>query len=157
MKAWISRILIVFAIFTLGYGLGRDAALKRAASADAARPEAVTAAKENKVLIYYLHTTFRCVTCNTIERIARETVERLFADQLADGRVVWHAVNFQVDEALARRYEVAASAVVVVKIENGREIAYRRLDEAWTLHDKPEQLTALVEKTVADYLKELAL
>ncbi len=156
MKNWTTRILVVFAIFTLGYGLGRDAALKRAASAVTPAP-AVEAARSNQTLIYYLHTTFRCVTCNTIERLARETVERHFAEHLADGRVVWRAVNFQTDEALARRYEVASSAVVVVKIENGREIAYRRLDEAWTLFDKPEQFAALIEETVAGYLKELSL
>jgi hypothetical protein len=156
MKTWIGRILVVFAIFTLGYGLGKDAGLNRAGAAAAGdSPVAQTTAKEDKIAIYYLHTTFRCITCSTIERIAHDTVNKELAALLESGKVEWHTINFQENPALAKRYEVASSAVVVVKIEAGKETAYRRLDEAWTLYNRPDEFSALIVSVVSGYLKEM--
>ncbi len=150
MKVWIGRLLLFFAIFTLGYGLGKDSAASRATTV----PPAPVAAGEDKVLVYYLHTTFRCVTCNSIERQARELVERDFAEEVATGKVEWHAANFQEREDLAKRYEISASTLVIVRIEDGVEAEYRRLDDVWQVFDQPEKFTAYVGEAIRDYLPE---
>ncbi len=152
MKLWTGRILVVFAIFTLGYGLGRQSGLARGGAGGGP----VAAPGEDKVLVYYLHTTFRCVTCNGIERLARQVVDREFAAELAAGKVEWHEINFQERDDLARQYEVAASVVVVAKIEDGRETGYRRLDDVWTLGDQPDKFAEYVGGAIRDYLQEMS-
>jgi len=154
VKQIIGRLLVVFAVFTLGYGLGKDAGLQRA-MASTGSPSAD--AGGDRVIVYYFHTTFRCPTCNAIERHAKELVEQDYADQLARGVLEWQAINFQERDDLARRYELAAGAVVVAKIQAGKEVAYQRLDDVWTLYDKPEQFKRYVEDVVNTYLKELNL
>jgi len=152
MKTWIGRILLAFAIFTLGYGLGRESGLARAAPG--APPTAAPGA--DKVLVYYLHTTFRCVTCNGIEKLARDTVAARFGAELATGRVEWQVANFQEREDLATRYAVSSSTVVVVKVRDGKEIAWQRLDEVWTLHERPEAFAEYIAGAVSTYLAETA-
>jgi len=153
MKLWLGRILLTFAVFTLGYGLGKDVGLRQSIGGIA--PVAV--AGENKVLVYYLHTTIRCVTCNDIERQARNVVETGFAAAAAQGKVQWLEANFQQRDDLARRYEVASSTVVIVKIKDGQETAYNRLDQVWTLYEQPEQFASYVAAAIQTYKQELEL
>lgn len=152
IKIWLGRILLFFAIFTLGFGLGREAGLRRSA-ADAEATALSTTAAADKVLVYYLHTTFRCATCNGIEKLARQVVEQQFAEERAAGKVEWRAANFQEREDLAARYGVASSTVVVVDIENGAEKDFERLDEVWTLHDQPAAFTKYVGGAIREALE----
>ncbi len=153
IRKLLGRALLFFAIFTLGFGLGKEAGLRRFATHpdDAAVP---AAANTDKVLVYYLHTTFRCATCNGIEKLARQVVEQDFAAESARGRVEWRTANFQEREDLAARYSVASSTVVVVHLENGKEKDFKRLDEVWTLHDQPAAFADYVGKAIRGFLKE---
>lgn len=153
MKLWIGRVLLWFAIFTLGFGLGREAGLKRGATNGTAAP-ASTVGGTNTVLVLYLHATFRCVTCNRIEELARQVVEDEFGEEHAAGRVQWSTANFQEREDLAARYGIASSTVVVVNVENGVEKGFKRLDDVWALHENPEAFAAYVGKAVRGFLKE---
>jgi hypothetical protein len=152
MKIWTGRILLFFAIFTLGFGVGKEAGMRRSA-VDTDATELLTTA--NKVLVYYLHTTFRCATCNRIERLARQVVEQEFAEERVEGRIEWRAANFQEREDLAARYGVASSTVVIVDIENGEEKSFERLDEVWTLHDQPAAFSKYVSDAIRGFLKEV--
>ncbi len=158
MKIWTGRILLFFAIFSLGYGLGRQAGSREAATNDRPALPAAAAAPEtaddDKVLVYYLHTTFRCATCNAIEQLARQVVEEDFAAEHAAGKVEWHTANFQKREDLAARYGVASSTVVVVNIENGEEKGFKRLDKVWTLHAEPAAFAEYVGGAVREFLEE---
>ena len=111
-------------------------------------------AANNKVVVYYLHTTFRCVTCNEIERMAKVLVETEFADELAAGRIEWREANFQQDESLAKRYEVVSSCVVVVNIQGGQEKGFQRLDDVWTRYEDPADFNAYVGAAIRKYLTE---
>jgi hypothetical protein len=150
MNTWITRILLGFAIFSLGFGLGRTVGLRQS---PVEPPPAPVAEEGSKVIVYYLHATFRCVTCNSIERQAREVVENQFADQLAAGRVEWRTANFQEREDLAKMYDVASSTVVVVRTESGRETGFQRLDDVWTLHSYPDAFAEYVGKAIRTYLE----
>ena len=153
IKTWLGRILLFFAIFTLGFGLGREAGLRRSA-ADANDLSLSTEGDADKVLVYYLHTTFRCATCNGIETLARQVVEQKFAEESADGRVEWRTANFQERDDLARRYGVASSTVVVVDIENGQDTGFKRLDKVWTLHDQPGAFSEYVGGAIRGFIEE---
>ena len=153
IQKWLAKVLLFFAIFTLGFGLGREVGFRRSSASATTLPSSTTA-DADKVLVYYLHTTFRCATCNGIEKLARQVVEQEFADESAAGRVEWREENFQEREDLAARYGVASSTVVVVDIENGEEKNFKRLDEVWTLHDQPAAFSKYVGEAIRGFLKE---
>jgi len=151
LKTWITRALLAFVLFTLGFGVGREVGRRQSAASPAAGPAAARA--ESKVVVYYLHATFRCVTCNTIERMTRQTLEEAFADDLAAGRIEWRTADFQEREDLAKRYDVASSTVVVVHCADGQETAFRRLDEVWTLVSKPAEFREYLAAAIREYLR----
>ena len=154
MKFWIRQGLLLFAVFTLGYGLGKEAGFQRAsASAGSPRPPAGTE-ESDKVLVYYFHTTFRCATCNRIEELARNVVKEDFTEELASGAVEWRTVNFQERAELAGRYNVTSSTVVVVDIDGGNETSFERLDDVWTLYDQPGAFSDYVRDTIRTCLRE---
>jgi hypothetical protein len=151
-------VLLAFVVFTLGFGVGREVGRRQVPSAALPAPSPAPAAVaktppqiETKVMVYYLHATFRCVTCNTIERMVKEVVETQFAEALAAGRLEWREGDFQVEEDLAKRFEVVSSCVVVAQQVKGKETEFQRLDEVWTLIDKPAEFKAYIAGAIRKY------
>lgn len=153
VKKAVSRVLIGFVLVSIGFVVGKEVTL-RSVRTGGASPAATQPAGSNRVIVYYMHGTVRCVTCNRIEKMAAELVDSQFARARQDGRLVWREVNFQEDEQLAKRYDVASSCVVVVKVRDGREVDFRRVDEVWTLADKPEEFNACLTGAIRAYLGE---
>jgi hypothetical protein len=103
----------------------------------------------DRAIIYYVHPTIRCVTCNKIQAMTQELVHSQFGPQLQAGLLQVRQADFQQDEALARRYNISASTVVVVAIRGGKEAGFQRLDDVWTLVDKPEEFGKYVAGAIA--------
>jgi hypothetical protein len=80
--------------------------------------------------------------------LARTLVETEFARELAAGRIEWREADFQRDDALAKRFGVVASCVVVARIENGQEAGYERLDDVWTRYKDREDFNEYVGAAV---------
>ena len=38
--------------------------------------------KESKVEAYYFHNTRRCMTCNTVEKVTKESLKELYGDKI---------------------------------------------------------------------------
>ncbi|HSM52482.1 MAG TPA: nitrophenyl compound nitroreductase subunit ArsF family protein [Thermoanaerobaculia bacterium] len=130
------------------------AALASAGLATAAEPVAGSApapALRDGVLVRYLHTTGRCVTCKKIEEYAAAAVRDGFAAEIAAGQVVWESVN--IDEPafrdLVKRYQLFTKTVVVSRIEGGQEVSWKRLDEVWQLVRDREAFFRYVQAEVA--------
>lgn len=71
------------------------------------------------VEVLSFHTKQRCPTCVAIERLTREVVETDFAAQLADRRLVFRILDISENEALADKYEITWSSLLVNRSENG--------------------------------------
>jgi len=94
----------------------------------------------------------RCVTCNAIEARADSVLKSRFAAQLADGSLEWKSVDFQEDEAMAKRYGVGVSCLVLVRWRGGKEQAYRRLDEVWAKIGDEDEFARYVGDAVREFL-----
>ncbi len=129
----IRSLLLGFVLISVGFFLGKEAALRKAGQSGeetaAANPQV---ASGDKVLVYSMHMTFRCWECNQIEWLTKELLEKEFAEEIAAGRIEHKAVDYMKNESLAKRYNIASSTVVVVQIRNGKETRFERLDEVWT-------------------------
>lgn len=155
-KTLTTRLLLAFVLFTLGFGVGKEVGRRQVAVAPpdgaAAGAGGSSAKVAETVTVYYLHATFRCVTCNTIEAMAKEVVETQFAEALAAGRIEWYEGDFQLEEDLARRFGVVSSCVVVARRVGGRESEFQRLDEVWTLIDKPTEFREYIASAIRKYV-----
>lgn len=120
-------LLLSFALISIGYMLGKN-------SVKAVSGDGVSSLKGDYVAVYYLHSTFRCETCNRIEAMTKDLLEREYADFLGDARMRWEEIDFMKNTKLAEQFEIAASCVVVADIRNGEVLRYQRLDEVWTLN-----------------------
>ena len=93
-----------------------------------------------KLIAYYLHGKIRCVTCNDIERSAKEAIEEGFGPELQSGRLEWRVVNYEEpgNEHYATDFKLAAPCVVLASVHDGRQVAWKSLPEVWELvGDKP--------------------
>ena len=51
--------------------------------------------KKTKIDIYYFHRTIRCETCNSIEKNTIKALDLYFADELKDGSIEFHSIDYQ--------------------------------------------------------------
>ena len=153
VKKVASRLLLCFALISIGFALGKEVTLRRVRPM---APEAGTTARPapgNQVLVYYMYPAIRCVTCNKIEKAAHGIVHEDYAEAVKAGRLKWHEVNISEKDELAERYNVASSTVVVVRLKDGREVGFERLDKVWPLAEKPAELTAYIRKAIRSALE----
>jgi hypothetical protein len=145
IRSVLSAALLVFALVSIGYMLGKNSAR------DGDRGRGISA-EGNYVAVYYLHSTFRCETCNTIEAMTEDLLEREYATYLTDGRMQWQEIDFMKNTELASRFEVAASCVVVADIRDGEVRDYQRLNKVWTLISDPPAFDSYLRKAIDPYL-----
>lgn len=138
------NILLAFVLVSIGFALGKEYALRSKPTASSP----ATAASGDKTIVYYVHGSIRCATCNKIEKLAHETVQRDFAAELQSGRIEWRTANFQEDEDLAKRYAIASSGVIVVSVKDGKETGFKKLDQVWTLVNDPLAFSAYISGEV---------
>lgn len=87
----------------------------------AAATTATADQKSDRVEVLSFHTKKRCPTCIAIEQLTREVVETDFAAQLADGSLVFRIADVSEEEALADKYEVTWSSLLVIGHKTGAE------------------------------------
>jgi len=145
IKNIIKNILLVFVLVSIGYALGKFSVKNIPAPTD---HKSTTAA----VHVYYLHSTFRCSTCNTIEKMTKELLGKQFQNEIDSGRLLFSEVDFQKNEALANQFGVVSSCVVVAEEQNGEILDYKRIDEVWELKDKPEEFDDCISRIIKKFL-----
>lgn len=138
-------LLLSFALISIGYMLGKNSVKGNAS-------EPLASAKGDHVAVYYLHSTFRCETCNQIEAMTKELLERDYAAALEDGRIRWKEIDFIKNTEMAEAFGVAASCVVVAQIRKGDVIDYQRLDGVWSLLNKPDVFDDYIRSAIDVYL-----
>ncbi len=148
IKKALTHILLVFALISLGFALGKHAA--KPSSQGSNLPNG----NGHQVAVYYLHSTFRCATCNSIEKMTKELLDQSYSSRLADESMQWFEIDFQENEAIARQFEVVASCVVVAEMKDGTVIDYSRLDDVWTLINDPDAFKRYISEAIDGYLKK---
>lgn len=140
--------LLAFVLISIGFALGKETALRRT---EDAFPD--PAAGEEKVTVYYLRSSFRCITCNQVEQMTEELIRTEFADELNAGKMDWQVVDYLRNAGLAARYRVRGNMLLAVRFENGEETGTVRMDRVMEL--VPDR-TAFLEYVRSGIRKALA-
>lgn len=149
MKPIVTTILLLFVAGSIAFMLVRDTGTTSSGEAgimateatgpksDAAMaaPAGERSTSGTEVLVYYFHGDFRCKKCLAMEAFAREAVAELASGSPKDGGIEWHAVNFDKPDNrhFVEQYGLTSSAVVVVRMEQGKPVRWKNLEEIWDL------------------------
>lgn len=151
----IKNLLLAFVLISIGFAFGKYSVKKTEADVDDTGESNESHSKDSYVQVYYMHSTFRCVSCNKIEEMTKNLLESNFHKELEDGFIKFSEVDFQKNEKLAKKFDIIASCVVVAKVENGNTTDFKRLDEVWTLMKDPPAFDKYISKAIDSYLKEV--
>jgi hypothetical protein len=96
------------------------------------------------VTVFYFHGKQRCKTCIAVGDVARETVEKAFAD---NDKVRFVEINTSEkgNEALVEKYEVTWNALIIAKGDNSVEITEQAFA---TAVGNPQSLEKHIKKEV---------
>ena len=80
--------------------------------------------KKDVVEVLYFHGAQRCATCMAIEKHTKALIESAYAEPLKSGKLVFRSVDITQEEALAEKYEVSWSSLILVDYDkSGKERA----------------------------------
>ncbi len=131
LKKIITILLLIFVAGSVLYVIDRET--KTAAPATV--PESVSS---NELKVYYFHGTKRCMTCNTIEQLARETAEKY-------KNVKFISVNIEEpqNEHFVRDFQLVSRSVVMER--NGK---FERFNQVWELVRRPEDFKKYLDEGI---------
>jgi hypothetical protein len=108
------------------------------------------------VIAYYFHRTIRCTGCLEIEANAKRVIESSFANQIADGKLIWAPFNLDEPggEEFGKEFEVSSSTLVLSKTKSGNHAEYKKLEKVWQLVHDTNAFDAYVKDEVKQFLNE---
>ncbi len=110
----------------------------------------------HKLVAYYFHRTQRCKTCLKIERYAEEALKDAFPKSLDSGELECRAVNLEepANEHFVEDFQLAASSLVLVDMQDGKQREWRNLERVWELVGNELEFKAYVEAQAMVFLDE---
>lgn len=108
----------------------------------------MVAVNEAKVNVYYFYGRQRCVTCVTLQEVAKDAILSNFSD---NRDVAFLEIDFSKREngALADKYEIVFSSLVIASGESHKDIT----DEAFAMVlSNPEGLKSLIVSETTQFL-----
>lgn len=118
-----------------------------------------SSAKANQkeyVEVLYFHGKQRCVTCNAIERLTKEVIDKDFTEQLKNGKVIFRIIDISTKdgEKIADKYEVTWSSLFINKWKDGKETKNNMTDFGFSYaKDSPDVFKTGVKKKMDELLK----
>lgn len=111
---------------------------------------------KDRIEILYFHGKQRCITCNAIERLTREVIEKEFINELKSGKVKFTVIDIsqEENEKIAEQYEVSWSSLFVNKWKGGKENINNMTQFGFSYaKNSPEVFKEGVKKKIKELLK----
>ena len=128
----------------------------------------------HRVVVYYLHNTFRCSSCNSIGDLTRAAVLGGEVDNLMTGEVSQVKPAFQhfidqgklsfllvnVDEPenhhFLQNFQTSSKFPVIAEIKDGKILRFKVLDRVWKLLEgENRRFISYIQQNVHDFSKNL--
>ena len=156
-KQIIRSVLLVVALGSLAVWGNREYQKSQSIAKAAAAPpaaETLPVVAGNQVVMTYFISGTRCVSCKTIEALARETAEKDFAAELAAGKLVFRVVDTgePANAHYVNDYQLTSKSVVLSHRINGQETESAVMEKVWDLLDDPAGFKAYLAATIRAYL-----
>lgn len=112
--------------------------------------------ESDKTIAYYFHGSFRCPTCQKLERYSKEAIEGSFGPEMAEGSLEFRSVNVdeKVNEHFVNDYGLYTKSLVISKVKDGKENKHKNLTKIWEYVGNKEKFFDYVSGEVRQYLEE---
>lgn len=112
-------------------------------------------ASAERVVVMYFHRTQRCPTCQKMGSYTEEAVLGGFAQQVKDGKVAFHYINFEDEKnaAFTQGYGVTGPTLIVARVVDNKVAEYKNLKEMWGKSRDKAAFVEYVQGNVREYLK----
>jgi len=104
-----------------------------------------------KIEVYYFHFSRRCITCNAVESVTKETIREYFSDKVKSGKITFKSINLDEEEGekIAKKLEVSGQTLLFV---SGSEKINLTNDAFMYAKNQPDKLKAKVKTTIEKLL-----
>jgi len=98
-----------------------------------------------KVEVLYFHPRFRCVSCNNVEKFAREVTRDEFAKEIKDGKLVFKSLEIDdpKNKELVRELGVTGSSLYVVASGKGKS-EHEEIKSVWLNWNNPAKCKDII-------------
>ncbi len=141
-------LILLFAITLTAVSFDGTAQCKK----KCASSKACNGAKQSKitkadVTVYYFHNERRCATCTAVEDVTVKALKANYADQMKDGKMVFHSINIEdaASAALVKEMKVTGQSLLIIKGDKKVDLTNDAFMYAKT---KPEKLEAKIKKNL---------
>ena len=102
----------------------------------------------------YFHSTQRCPSCLKIENYSHEAIQDAFADELANGTLLWRMVNTDEpqNEHFITDFELYTKSLVLVQMREGKQVRWKNCKDVWELLNDKEAFQIYVQEEVRAFL-----
>lgn len=100
-----------------------------------------------KIEVYYFHFTRRCMTCNNVEKVSKEAVEKQYAEKVKSGEITFRSINLDEKdgEAIGARLKVEGQTLLIVSGDKRVDLTDKGFLYA---NDSPAKLKAEIKKAI---------
>ncbi|MDA3840241.1 MAG: nitrophenyl compound nitroreductase subunit ArsF family protein [Patescibacteria group bacterium] len=102
-----------------------------------------------KLEVYYFHRTARCVSCKTIGRYTKETMEQKYRKQIEDGLIDYREINVELPEnkEIAIKFKASGSSLFINRIIQGQD-NIKQDANVWRLLGDEEKFKSYLEAVI---------
>ena len=120
----------------------------------AAEKDAKIPSERAKVIVYYFHGTYRCVSCTKIEKWSYEAIKDSFPKALKEGRLLWKPINVEKPENrhFVNEYSLFTKSLIITEVQGEKQTKWKNLDKVWRLLRDQEKFSAYVTQEVKIYM-----
>ena len=113
---------------------------------------ALTPPAGEQVDVYYFHFTRRCQTCLNVEKVAKESVETLYPDQVKKGTITFQSINLDEKDGadLGKKCKVEGQTLIVIC---GDKRVYLTDKGFLYANGNPEKLKEEIKKAIEEVQK----
>lgn len=146
MKKLLSILTLVFIAGI--YTVSAQCCSTKTALADASTTKTCCDAQQTTtdVKAYYFHATNRCVTCEAVEKVTKETISKNYK-----GKVEFISINREeaVNKAMVDKYKISGQSLLLVKGDEKVDLTSLAFLYA---RNKPEKLQTKIKSTIDSML-----
>lgn len=117
----------------------------------------VSGEKGWKLNVYYLHGSYRCATCMSIERQSKEVAEGEFRKEIGAGKMVYQSLNFEEPDYahFVTDYSLMTKSLVLSLRKDGKEVKWKNLPDIWSTVHTPDKFREYVAGEIKTMLAEM--
>lgn len=106
----------------------------------------------DKIQVYYFHFARRCATCNAVEEVTKEALQKYFAEDVKNGKIVFTSINLDEESSktLAKKLKISGQTLLFVagdKQKNLTNVAFMYAKSS------PKKLKVKVKKAIEELKK----